>query len=246
MLSTRHQRTKPTASFKQRIGKVCLVAGAMTLAGCQMTAQDKVSVDYYAISGNTTAALDREIKAKGPRIGDGRHAVAVARIRMIPTIRFKRLESGCKPTSVKVAVNARVTLPRWTGRDGANSDVGRAWDNIDRYTRLHEAVHVAIAFRYASDTEKAIENLPPTATCDVMKAQVSKIFKRQLRAHDKAQRAFDAREQRRFAAIARRQAAARAAARGSVNATTGGQTVPRLESQNTSAGEKIPTAAAAD
>ncbi|MEM1040483.1 MAG: DUF922 domain-containing protein [Pseudomonadota bacterium] len=183
-----------------------LVAAGLVMAGCQMTASNKVSVDYYAISGNSTAALDRQIKEKGPRIGDGRHAVAVARIRMIPNIRYKRANGMCRTRSAKVAVNARITLPRWTSREYSSAAVGQAWDNIERYTRLHEAVHVAIAFRYAKETEQELMEAAPQPTCNEMRSLAAQIVAKQLELHDKAQKRFDAQEQQRFAEIAKRQA----------------------------------------
>jgi len=191
-----------------KTAKIAVLTSFALLAGCQMTATNKVSVDYYAISGNSTAALDQQIRQKGPRIGDGRHAVAVARIRMTPNIRYQKTARGCRAKSAKVAVNARVTLPRWTGRGTASRAVGKAWDNIDRYTRLHEAVHVAIAFRYANATEREILEAQPQRTCADMKTVTSAIVARNLELHDKAQKAFDAKEQRRFAAIAKRRSLA--------------------------------------
>jgi len=193
-------RKKPS-----RMTKTGLLCGFVVLAGCQMGASSKVSVDYYSISGDSTADLDREIKQKGPRIGGGKHAVAVARIRMIPNIRYEKTAKGCRASSAKIAVNARVTLPRWTGRNTASKAVGKAWDNIDRYTRLHEAVHVAIAFRHAKDTERELLAAQPQANCKDMRQVARAIVSRNLQLHDKAQRQFDAQEQRRFAAIARKQ-----------------------------------------
>ncbi|MEM8750818.1 MAG: DUF922 domain-containing protein [Pseudomonadota bacterium] len=188
--------------FKVRPGVVALALCA-GLASCQSLNSSRVSVDYYAISGNTTAALDREILAKGPRINGGRHAVAVARIRIIPNIRYVNNDNGCQVSRAKVNVDAKVTLPRWTGRANATKELGKAWDNIDRYTRLHEGVHVAIAFRSASAIEKAVKALPRYKRCEDLKAQVRQLINTALEDHDRKQRQFDADEQKRLAAFAR-------------------------------------------
>jgi len=180
-----------------------LVACAL-LSACTSLTQSKVSVDYYSISGNSTAALDREIRNKGPRIDGGRHAVAVARIKIIPNVRYSRIDGRCRVSYSKVAVKARVTLPRWRERKSANKELGKAWDNIDRYTRLHESVHVSIAFRYAKAIEDTLLRLPPNNTCTALKAQVSEIVSTQLDEHDATQKQFDADEQRKFALLARK------------------------------------------
>ena len=162
-----------------------------------------MSVDFYQINGNSTAALDREIKRKGPRISGGRHAVAVARIKMMPTIKYQPSSTGCKISSAKVAVDAKVTLPQWSGRKNATGELGQAWDNIDRYTRLHEAMHVAIAFRYARRIEEELLALKARRTCSEMRNQSKVVVDRFLEEHDAQQKKFDADEQRRFAELAK-------------------------------------------
>ena len=96
--------------------RLLAVTGLILLAGCQTVSENRVSVDYYSIRGNSTADLDREIIRKGPKLTGGRHAVAVARIKITPNIRFKPDRRGCAVQSAKVTVDAKVTLPRWTGR----------------------------------------------------------------------------------------------------------------------------------
>ncbi len=174
------------------------------LVGCQLGASNDVKVDYYAISGNSTSELDREIRRKGPKIGDNGHAVAVARIQMFPNVKYARDGRFCAVRSAKVTVNARVTLPRWTGRGTATRELGAAWDNIDRYTRLHEAVHVAIAFRYAKRMEEALLAVRENRACGQTKAEVASIVTTLLQEHDTAQKQFDADEKSRFARYARR------------------------------------------
>ncbi len=181
------------------------LSGCVLLSACQTSQQSNVSVDYYKISGNSTAALDSEIKRKGPRINGGQHAVAVARIRMIPNIAFETVRKKCRIMEAKVAVNAKVTLPQWTGRKSASAKLGEAWDNIDRYTRLHEAMHVNIAFKYADEIERELEAMKPASNCSVMRSRANRLVDRRLKEHDKAQRDFDANEQRQFAMLARQQ-----------------------------------------
>ena len=115
------------------------------LAGCQTSQQDQVSVDYYSISGQSTADLDEEIKRKGPKINGGDHAVAIARIKMFPKVTYEKTDKFCQVATAKVTVDARVTLPRWKERSTASGKLGAAWDNIENYTRLHEATHVKLA-----------------------------------------------------------------------------------------------------
>ena len=181
-----------------------LVLPALALSACQSTQQSQVSIDYYRISGNSTADLNAEIKRKGPKINGGYHAVAVARIKMFPKITYERIDAGCRVESAKVTVDARVTLPQWTGRDTASKQLRQAWDNIDRYTRLHESTHVNMAFSYAKQIEDEVLKLPVMSSCDKLRASTKKVVDRKLKEHDAAQRQYDADEQKRFSMLAKR------------------------------------------
>ena len=191
-----------------------LAALGAALAGCQSAdglttsafsggpaRTSSVSVDYYPIAGNSIQALDTQIKAKGPKIGHNRHAVAVARIAMQPKMTYRQGRAGCSVASANVSVNARVTLPAWTGRAEAGPALGAKWDNIDRYTRLHEAVHVAVAFRHARALEARLISLPPRASCATARSRALAVARKALKAHDRAQRRFDRSEARRIAAL---------------------------------------------
>lgn len=186
--------------MRARPRKALMVMAALPLAlfGCTSTGSS-VKVAYYSIGGTSLPGIDREIRRKGPRIGRGRHAVAVARIKMNPHLRFKRGGKGCSVAKAKVDVNARVTLPAWTGRDTAEPRLANAWDNIDRYTRLHEGVHVAIAFRHAKRLERDLVALAPARSCALARQNARILVREALAVHDAQQRAFDENEKRRLA-----------------------------------------------
>ncbi|MCJ8308850.1 MAG: DUF922 domain-containing protein [Rhizobiaceae bacterium] len=187
-----------------KLNRLVAIIGVAVLAACQSTQESQVAVDYYRITGNSTADLDAEIRRKGPKINGGSHAVAVARIKMLPRITFEKFARGCRVENAKVAVDARVTLPQWTGRDTADPKLAKAWDNIDRYTRLHEATHVNIAFSYAKRIEDEVRALPTMQSCSQIRAITKSIVDRNLKEHDAAQRKYDEDEQKRFSMLAKR------------------------------------------
>ena len=174
------------------------------MSSCQSTQSSNVSVDYYQISGDSVEALDEQIRTKGPRLNGGEHAVAVARIRMIPNFQYRPDSAGCSVKSAKVNVDAKVTLPNWIGRKSADKQMAKAWDNIDRYTRLHESYHVALAFRYAKIIENEVLAQSPQSNCDMLRDKSIAIFKTRLAEHETAQRDFDRSEQDRFAQYAKK------------------------------------------
>ena len=194
----------------RRWGAIAALALPLGLVACQSTGSS-VKVSYYSIGGSSLTGIDREIRRKGPRIGQGRHAVAVARIKMNPKLDYARGPRGCSVVKAKVSVNARVTLPAWNGRETADPRLAKAWDNIDRYTRLHEGTHVAIAFRHARRLERDLVALAPARGCRAARQNARILIREALRLHDAQQKNFDRNEKRRLASGARQQKVSRTA-----------------------------------
>ncbi len=182
------------------------VLSAIVLAGvsgCSLYSQNSVTLEYYQIDGKSLAQLDTEIKKKGPRINGSEHAVAVSNIRMIPDITLTGEPTGCRITRARIKVKTIITLPRWNGRRRAERKLARAWDNLDRYTRLHEAVHVTIAHKYAKQLELRLKTLKPDGSCKKMGEIARKIIDKTMRLHEKEQLKFDTTEKARFARLSK-------------------------------------------
>ena len=171
------------------------------MAGCTAVPGSGVSVDFYNVRGTTAQQIDSEIRRRGPNSG---HALAVARIRMIPDVSYdQRADGSCRYDKARVGVNAAVTLPRFVDRNRTSGDLRRAIDNLDEYARFHEAVHVAIAEEFARRIGDQLRVLPTAENCSTLDSRAAAISAKLLEEHDKAQRKFDADEQRRLAALAR-------------------------------------------
>ena len=181
-----------------RLRHLALAAFA-AVAGCSAVPGSGVSVDYYNVRGTTAPQIDGEIRRNGPNNG---HALAVARIQMIPDVAYDQRPDGtCRYRTARVGVAARITLPRFIDRGRTDRDLRRAIDNLDEYARFHEAVHVAIAEEYADRIGADIRRLPPANSCETLDAQAATISRRLLREHDAAQKKFDRDEQVRLAAL---------------------------------------------
>ncbi len=189
--------------FENRPAGMLIFLGfaALGLSGCVGTNKTSISVDYYQIGGNSLNQIDREIRKKGPKNGP-EHAVAVSNIKMTPDIRLTSNARGCYVSKAKIKVIARVTLPRWKNRKKAKSGLGATWDNLDRYTRMHEAVHVAIADKYARLLEQRLLALKPGPTCAETKKLIVSTVDKTMKAHGHDQLKFDASEKARFARLA--------------------------------------------
>ena len=164
---------------------------ALALIGCTQTS---VTTGYYDIQGVSAKTLDRQIRQKGPMKG---HALASAEIKFEPlSILERQSEKGCDIKSAKIKVIANITLPRWRNRAGADPKLKRAFDNLARYAKMHEDIHVKIANAYARSMEKALIAIKPQKSCNLLEMKANRVIKTELDKHHKAQLAFDAAEQR--------------------------------------------------
>ena len=185
----------PIRTYLRRLGAV---AGLAALAACTTVPGSGTSIDYYNVRGTTAKQIDNEIRRFGP---NGGHALAVARIRMIPDVAYDRSGGKCRFSRARVGVNAAVTLPRFIDRNRTDPQLKRAIDNLDEYARFHEAVHVAIANEYADRIGSSLRELPSQGTCEALDNRAAAVSRALLKQHDAAQKKFDRDEQRRLAAL---------------------------------------------
>ena len=195
----------PSRSHRKRASRLrpaaILLTAAAALAACTSVPGSGVSVNFYNVRGTTAEQIDSEIRRRGPNSG---HALAVARIRMIPDVSYNQRSDGtCSYSKARIGVNAEVTLPRFLDRNRVEPGLRQAIDNLDEYARFHEAVHVAIAQEYAGRIGQRLRALPTASNCAVLDTEAAAISRQLLTEHDQVQRKFDADEQRRLAALAR-------------------------------------------
>ncbi len=186
---------------KTALSLICLSLGA--LSACTAVGERTlVSVGYYTVSGDTFGELDREIKIHGPNVNGVGKALASTDLRMFPDIRYVSERKSCSISTVRINVKARVTLPRHKNEKTLKRDLARAWNNLEEYARVHEAVHLAVADRYALLIEKQIKALKAAPTCTELRANVSETFSSLSRKHHDEQLQFDADEKVRIRKLA--------------------------------------------
>jgi len=175
-----------------------LIAAGLAVAACTSTSS-RITTTYYNINGITGADLDREIATKGPLKG---HALASAAIKFVPVaISYDEGDGKCRFREVKFRIDANVTLPRWRGHNSSDPELRTAWRFLSAYAREHEAVHVAIAEKYARKISEELKALPAKKDCDALDASAERVLKRNKTEHNREQLAFDREEQERLAEL---------------------------------------------
>lgn len=188
--------------MKKTITRTAFLFGLAFVSACTAFGERTlVSVGYYTVSGDTFSELDQEIKLHGPNVLGVGDALASTDLKMVPDIRYARSFGGCEISKARIRVNARVTLPRHSNEKNLKADLANAWTNLSEYARIHEAVHLVIADRYALKIEDAVNALDARDNCETLRADVESEFSRLFDEHHKEQLAFDASEKQRIRKI---------------------------------------------
>ena len=179
---------------------LCLVLSVIVLlGGCTSVGErTQLSVGYYTVEGQTFSQLDRQISLHGPNVSGVGRALAATNILMVPDIRFSRSNGKCVVTHARISVRAKVTLPRHANIQRTEQKLRAAWNNLEEYARLHEAIHVSIADKYALKVEKAIKAIEPEKDCKSMRQKVLETSTKILAEHEREQLKFDREEQERI------------------------------------------------
>jgi predicted secreted Zn-dependent protease len=190
------------AGLRRSAASVVICTATAVLASCTSVGErTNLSVGYYSIQGESFAELDQQIALHGPLVAGVGKALAATNVQMIPDFHFSFSQGACRPESAHVRVKAHVTLPKLASPDKLRRELSGAWDNLEQYARLHEAVHVAIADRYAIKAEKAILALPPEKECSTLRSNAAVTFRRLMAEHERDQLQFDEDEKSRIAQI---------------------------------------------
>lgn len=128
-----------------------------------------VATEYYDIRGTTYPELVASIKANGP---EGWWGTAQTMITFQLTTRAT--PEGCAVQFVRASAASKVRLPRWANRHEAPARLQASWDGNFRSLELHERGHVEISLAGARDLERAIMQLPPQASCELLQGEARK------------------------------------------------------------------------
>ncbi len=188
--------------------KFSILGTVILLAACTSVGERTlVSVGYYTVSGETFSEVDKQIKIHGPEVTGVGKALASTDLRMLPSIKYELANGKCRVSNARINVKARVTLPRHSNVNKLKAELAQAWTSLEEYARVHEAVHLAIADRYAINMENAISALPASENCVTMREDVQMVFSKLFDEHHKEQLQFDADEKNRIRGLVKRRQA---------------------------------------
>ena len=196
---------RPDGNSPIRLRRIGALTALLMVCACTSVGdRTQLSVGYYSIQGEDFDEIDQQIALHGPSVSGVGRALAATSVQMNPDFEFAFVDGACRVTSARVKVKAHVTLPKLTQPDRLRRDLTQAWDNLEQYARLHEAVHVSIADDYALKAEEAIMAMPPEPSCRTLRASAIVVFRRIMAEHERDQLQFDEDEKTRISRLVAR------------------------------------------
>lgn len=181
--------------------KGALLASLALLAA--ITSADAASVSrsyaYFSVGGTTPQELFRQLNDHGPRLrSTGKRHPGAVEMQMVSHLTYTGSARSCHVSKAEVVVQARFSLPRWTGRAKADGDTRLLWEVLSADIKRHEEGHVAIARRFAERLERRLLGMAPRRDCEEARRRASRITQTLDAEHDAAQKQYDRGEQAGF------------------------------------------------
>lgn len=153
---------------------------------------------YFSVGGSTLDDLERELNKRGPKVkSTGQRHPGATRMQFHTRLGYVEKNGSCRVTEATVTVRAKVILPRWRQRNGADQDVRLVWDTLSSDIKRHEDQHVSIARDHARKLERQLTRLR-SKDCKTVAAKAEATADALLKKHDQAQAKFDQAEAANF------------------------------------------------
>lgn len=173
--------------------KPALTAALLVLmANPAFSASVSLTYSYFKIDGVSLDEIERQLQRRGPQVAStGSRHPGATRLEFETKLTYRQRGGFCSVVEARVAVKAKMILPRWTRPGGSDRDTRLIWDTLAADIQRHEQSHVVIARNHARDMETALTDLTNFRGCDAAKEAAQNTSDRLLHQHDKAQAQFD-------------------------------------------------------
>lgn len=124
-----------------------------------------LTVDYYPIVGVTARALRAEMNRLGPTNEAGRND-GNTNWDIQWRYDYDRNAGGCKAANVRVTLEVRITMPRWTPPANAPRTLIVTWQQFVDALRKHEDGHHKLAIAAADEVERVLRANRTASDCE--------------------------------------------------------------------------------
>ncbi|MBI5033244.1 MAG: DUF922 domain-containing protein [Chloroflexi bacterium] len=170
---------------------------AMTPVAPQMKNPVKFASPFkvvtYPVTGSTTEQLSASLDKNAMKDSHnpfGRH-YALTSWHLSASWDEKPTISGCEVANAAITMTITMTLPMLENPSNLFPEAATRWDNFISNTVMHEMEHVKLGINGATEFRRNLGNFLPAMSCDLLKLQLSSLFKKEYADIDKANVDYD-------------------------------------------------------
>lgn len=156
----------------------------------EVAIQSNFTQATYQLTGATVDELNASLMASPLSDSEGERAVALTEYSFRLTGARCARAGSCAVGQMTIALNGKVTLPKWDPPAGATGALITAWTNFMNKTSVHEGRHVTIAKEGADDLKNQLLAIGPRVNCEELDHQIDIAFRLATEAVGRRQLAF--------------------------------------------------------
>ena len=176
------------------MNKSLLLIALFTLAGAGPAfAEPQVTVhtEYYAIDGETPAALRQSLNQRSPVRQNNKRFDAYTAWQVCWRYLFDQNLAGCGIKEVNTTLEVRFTLPEWPGRPTAPAPLQAHWGAYHEALLAHEEGHMQFGVEAAAEIEQALNAMAPHPSCPAMEQAANGLAQTLLRKYLELEKQYD-------------------------------------------------------
>lgn len=146
---------------------------------------------FYTVEGETAPQLVAEIQNRGPLWSNGYRYEAMHTWKLNRSYGTVQQGDRCHLTTINIAVESEITLPRWEPPTDAPDQLVANWDQYTKALKQHENGHRDISIAAGEQVVQQLRRLPSYSTCAALRTDVKAIVDDILEQTNDQQRDYD-------------------------------------------------------
>jgi len=133
-----------------------------------------IKTNYYAINGQTSRELRREMSTKGPHFDNTRTRYAATTQWWVNwDVSYTSNDYGCSINTVQTQVAIEFVYPRWTNKTNARPNIQEKWERFYQALVAHEQTHANHGISAAKQIENQLARLSSSNQCANLRREVN-------------------------------------------------------------------------
>lgn len=127
-------------------------------------------VEYYAITGNTSGQIDKQLVAHAGQGENSGHGTTRSRFKIRKTL--QEHPARCEIAALSVRVSITTKLPNWQPRHSVSASLKSRWEQSSDLLKRHEEGHRDHAIEVSQRLRTTLLSIAPKRSCFALDASI--------------------------------------------------------------------------